>query len=326
MRTLDALILEQAPAADTVIIDDDPQGSLIDEHLSAERLISISGDYAQAQRALEKGAEIAGEQRLDSWLRGLGSAVVIGQMPKSLGRLDYVARAVASAGFDDVTLVLGGNNKHLSRTMNEVLGNSFGTVSASRGKGKFRCLVASDPKPSSYTPREGEDLFGVGGVFSGAREDFGGQFLAQVVVDKQLGRVLDLGSGNGSVSKRVLESGAASECVATDSDADAVNSARLSLEEFGERATVSWDDAGSRLEAGFDTVLLNPPFHEGTTVDATLVRHLLDAAHRLLVPGGEVYVVHNSHLRYRPELERRFGAVDQVARNQKFTVLSGIRG
>jgi 16S rRNA (guanine1207-N2)-methyltransferase len=68
-------------------------------------------------------------------------------------------------------------------------------------------------------------------------------------------------------------------------------------------------------------VLLNPPFHDRAAVDPTLVRVLLDAAARVLKPGGLLWFVHNSHLRYRPEVERRVGAVRQQARDHRFTVL-----
>ena len=40
----------------------------------------------------------------------------------------------------------------------------------------------------------------------------------------------------------------------------------------------------------------------------------------LLAPGGELWCVWNSHLRYRPHLERLVGPTRQVARNPKFTV------
>ena len=89
---------------------------------------------------------------------------------------------------------------------------------------------------------------------------------------------------------------------------------------------VTWDVSLSRCEeASADLVLLNPPFHDGTVVDATLVQGLLDAAARVLRPGGQLWFVHNSHLRYRPEVEARFGAVRQRARDRRFTVLSAVR-
>lgn len=322
MRTLDALILDNAPTADTWIIVDDPTGSLLEA--ATGRVISLQSDFSQAQAARAAGAEVIGDVRYDERLSGSGTAVVVGQMPKSLERLDYVARAVAAAGFDEVTVVLGANNKHLSRGMNDVLARSFTDVRASRGRGKFRCLVASGPKPGEYEPVVRGGLVGVGGVFSGAKEDFGGQLLAEVIVDKcnQPQRVLDLGCGNGSVAKRVLEAWPQTQVVATDSDADAVVSARASLAGFGDRAEVTWDDAGAQLEPGFDVIALNPPFHEGTSVDATLIQDLLDGAARLLADGGELFVVHNSHLRYRDQVQQRFARVEEVARNKRYTVLS----
>ena len=145
-------------------------------------------------------------------------------------------------------------------------------------------------------------------MFSGAKPDRGGELLRSCLPANP-GRLLDFGCGNGSVSRGLGG-------VATDADADAVLSARaIGLE-------VTWDDAGSRFADGsFDTIALNPPFHDGNAVDATLVQRLLDASKRMLAPGGALYMVHNSHLRYRPEVQRRFDSVEQVARDNTFTVL-----
>ena len=304
MRTLDKLIVDEAliDATATTLICHDPSLDLTRTALDAGGpVVFLDSDYARSQQAAALGARIAGDVRLDEFL-------AVGEMPKSLARLDYLARSIAGAGFDDVRVVLGANNKHLSRGMNAVLAESFTDVAASRGRGKFRCLVASGPREVTYTPVRSDGLVAVGGVFSGAKPDRGGELLRSCLPEVP-GRLLDLGCGNGSVTRGL-------EAQATDSDADAVLSARA----IGLDAT--WDDAGSQLsDASFDTIALNPPFHDGTTVDATLVQHLLDAASRLLAPGGSLYLVHNSHLRYRGEVERRFAAVEQVARDKTFTVL-----
>ena len=298
----------------TVLICHDPTLDLTRAAVAAGALVVFcDSDYTRSQQARSLGAEVAGDVRLDEYLAGAsGSAVAVGEMPKSLARLDYLARSIAGAGFDDVRVVLGANNKHLARSMNAVLGESFTDVAASLGRGKFRCLVASGPREVAYEPLLGDGLVAVGGVFSGAKPDRGGELLRSCL-PAEPGRLLDLGCGNGSVTRGLGG-------VATDADADAVLSARA----IGLEAT--WDDAGSRLpDASFDTIALNPPFHDGTTVDATLVQHLLDASVRLLAPGGALYVVHNSHLRYRGEVERRFASVDQVARDTTFTVLRATR-
>ena len=315
MRTLDSLIWDEALAdgmPDTLLICHDPTLDLTRQAVQAgPRVLFLDPDYARSQAASAIGAEIAGDKRLDEFLAGAGegSVVGLGEMPKSLARLDYLARAIAGAGFDSARLVLGANNKHLSRGMNTVLADSFDEVRGSRGRGKFRCLVASGPRDVAYEPVSHGGLVAFGGVFSGAKPDRGGELLRSCLPEEP-GRLLDLGCGNGSVSRGIAG------VTATDSDADAVLSARA----IGLHTT--WDDAGSQLpDASFDTIALNPPFHEGTTIDATLVQHLLDAAKRLLAADGALYVVHNSHLRYRGEVERRFAEVEQVARDATFTVL-----
>ena len=53
-------------------------------------------------------------------------------------------------------------------------------------------------------------------------------------------------------------------------------------------------------------------------------RLFADAA-RVLRQGGELWCVWNSHLRYRPELEKLVGTTRQVARNAKFTVTASTR-
>ena len=298
----------------TVLICNDPTLDLTRAVVATGApVLFLDSDYARSQEASAMGAEIAGDVQLDEFLAGAtGSAVAVGEMPKSLARLDYLARSIAGAGFDDVRVVLGANNKHLARSMNAALGESFTDVAASLGRGKFRCLVASGPRKVAYEPLLGDGLVAVGGVFSGAKPDRGGELLRSCL-PAEPGRLLDLGCGNGSVTRGMGG-------VATDADADAVLSARA----IGLEAT--WDDAGSRLpDASSDTTALTPPFHDGTTVDATLVQHLLDASVRLLAPGGALYVVHNSHLRYRGEVERRFASVEQIARDTTFTVLRATR-
>ena len=72
--------------------------------------------------------------------------------------------------------------------------------------------------------------------------------------------------------------------------------------------------------ASGDLIALNPPFHTGAAVHERLALGLFADAARVLAPGGELWTVWNSHLRYRSALERLVGPTRQVARNAKFTV------
>lgn len=293
-------------------------------------------------------------------------------LPKSLEELRYFARALAGAGklaktevealaesaAQPLVFVAGGNNKHMARSQNEVLAEAFAQVQASRGRGKFRCLVGigaiADVQP--YQPRIGKlslpclerpaALYGVGGVFSGGKADHGGELLAQIAITDFLRllemslrsiqpqrvsqarrrefTLLDLGCGNGLVSRAFADVFPRAQIFDTDISADAITSTHLTMlfEILDGRVKISWDDAAHSIPDGeMDLVLLNPPFHHGTEIDPTLVQHLLDAAQRKLRANGLLYFVHNSHLRYRPELEARFSVVEELARNTKFTIL-----
>jgi len=52
---------------------------------------------------------------------------------------------------------------------------------------------------------------------------------------------------------------------------------------------------------------------------------LIEAAARVLAPGGELWTVYNSHLQYRPSLERLVGPTREAGRNPKFTVTASSR-
>ncbi|MCG7308722.1 class I SAM-dependent methyltransferase [Brachybacterium sp. ACRRE] len=208
-------------------------------------------------------------------------------------------------------------------------------------------------------------LRGVGGVFGGASADAGSLLLLEAldraVVAGEVPRAadaadvgdapdapgtadapgvagtdalaaVDLGCGNGLMTVYLRRAFPDARVLATDDDLDAVASTRATLEADADVAAgpgvrVLWESSLAAQAAGSaDLVLLNPPFHDGTAVDATLVHGLLDAVARVLRAGGELWFVHNSHLRYRSEVEHRVGPVRQRARDRRFTVLQATRG
>src|SRR5699024_2833717 len=149
----------------------------------------------------------------------------------------------------------------------------------------------------------------------GARADAGSMLLLERL-DRSVsagettaGSAIDLGCGNGLLTAYLAAALPEAQVLGSDDDAEAVASTRATLEASGltrDAVRVTWDHSLAREETGSaDLVLLNPPFHDGTVIDATLVQELLDAAARVLRPRGQLWFVHNSHLRYRPEVEAR---------------------
>lgn len=225
-----------------------------------------------------------------------------------------------------------------------------------------RLPVPSEP-PFPVTARhDGLVLVAHGGAFAGARLDIGTRVLLEVLglAGSQLSTdepertenahesadaadsccvvngeesspapvVVDLGCGTGALAASYALAHPESRVIATDRSAAAVASARATVLANGvaERVTVMHDDAGSELaDASADVVLLNPPFHLGSSVHTGAATRLFEAAARILRPGGELFTVYNSSLGYRAELTRLVGGTEQVHRTPKFTVTRSIR-
>jgi 16S rRNA (guanine1207-N2)-methyltransferase len=95
---------------------------------------------------------------------------------------------------------------------------------------------------------------------------------------------------------------------------------------LAERVRVLRDDAASAVpDASVDLVVCNPPFHLGAAVVTGAADRLFGAAARLLRPGGELWAVYNSALRYKPVLSRLVGPTRVADRTPKFTVTASTR-
>lgn len=306
------------------------------------RGVRVHQDLATGRRAL---ALNAADLALDGFTtRGLdadlltGARLVLLPLPKSLAELEEVADAVARWAAPDVVLVAGGRVKHMTLAQNDVLARSFGRVQAERAERKSRLVVASEPRdvperpPFPVAARHGDlALVAHGGAFAGAKLDIGTRVLLDVLAQDGVpasGTVVDLGCGTGALAVSYAVAHPEARVIATDRSAAAVASARATATANGvaDRVDVTHDDAASELpDASVDLVLLNPPFHLGTSVHTGAATRLFEAAARILRPGGELLTVFNSSLGYRAELTRLVGPTEQLRRTPKFTVTRSIR-
>lgn len=284
---------------------------------------------AEAYRSLDLGSELVA-----------GARVVLLQLPRSLDALDEIAGLVAQHADPEVVVVAGGREKHMSRTMNEVLARHLAEVRASRGRQKARVLHASGPldaeRPTVWPVRVRHEDLGLavcahGAAFAGARIDIGTRFLVDHLAGAvpEARRAVDLGCGTGVLASALAAARPGIEVVATDESAAAVVSARATVEANGlaDRVRVQRARGTAGIEdASVDLVLLNPPFHVGAAVYDGVAHELFGEAARVLRPGGELWCVWNSGLGYRPRLQARVGATRQVARNAKFTITASVRG
>ncbi|MBN9188105.1 methyltransferase [Microbacterium sp.] len=306
------------------------------------RGIRTHQDPLSGERALAANAERFGlsdahvSLGLDESLLS-GAQVVLLRLPRSLDALDEIAEAIARWARPDVRVFAGGMVKHMTTAMNDVLRRHFGRVDVTHARQKARVLIAADPaRPrASAWPRTridaetGLTIVAHAAAFAGPAVDIGTRFLVAHLDDARPGaeRAIDLGCGTGVLAVELARRRGIT-VLATDQSAAAVASARATAAANGaaELVEVVRDDAlGDEPDASADLIVLNPPFHIGATVHPGIALKLFADAGRVLAPGGELRAVWNSHLRYRPALERLVGPTREIARNPTFTVTASVR-
>lgn len=299
------------------------QDSIVAEHALAENAAAL-GLAAFSHHPL---AEV-----IDQDVR-----LVIARLPRSLDALDAIARAVAGTARPELALLAGGMVKHMSLGMNGVLRASFGRLDASLARRKARLLLAREPLevdaagPSrAFDSDLGLHVVAVPGAFAGASIDIGARALI-AALDRAPrlaagSTAIDLACGTGLIATVLARANPGARVIASDASTAAVASARLTVEANGVEVEVVRDDAlGAQPDASADRIALNPPFHVGAAVHTGIALRLFAESARVLRPGGELWCVWNSHLRYAPALERVVGPTRQIARTAKFTVTASRR-
>ncbi|MFM9378714.1 class I SAM-dependent methyltransferase [Gordonia sp. VNK21] len=359
----DRLILDEAAGLlggappGTVVVIDDVDGALTVGALRAgARTVRVHQDLITGERSLAERAGSAGDTALltspefTSLPLGRelldGARVVLLRLPRSLDRLAEVAQLIAAHSAPEVRVVAGGRIKHMSVTMNDVLREVFERVDVSHARQKSRVLTASGPHSERsrelltqwpHTRRHGDlgtgdaglTVAAHGGVFAGTGIDIGTRFLlAHLDQAPSVGHAVDLACGSGVIAAWLALRDKQIRVDACDRSAAAVRSARATAEAngVGDRVTVHRADGLEQFPDGSQAlILLNPPFHDDAAVTTHIARTLFDDAARALAPGGRLWCVWNSHLRYRSALERHVGPTAQIARNAKFTVTASTR-
>lgn len=237
------------PVSPATAVFGDPDGGLVlAAVLTGARSVAVAGDSAAAAAACREAvealpaplrdvvrfcgspgeavdvlAEVAAQDAAAEG--GTGGLRVIVDAPKQFAVLREYLRVVGRRAAE---VVVVGREKHMSRRMNGLLGETHAQVHVSPGLAKSRLLVASEPKkrvgdaasvsgsaapqvpaqataasPAEAVPEIRVSAFA--GTFGGASVDPGARLLVQAVADRCAGRtgegmrVLDLGCGNGWV-------------------------------------------------------------------------------------------------------------------------------
>lgn len=349
----DRLILDESAALRTaagpgeIVVIGDGYGALaLGAAFAGARDVRVHQDALSGERALAANAQALGlDDRVSSGALDAalvsGARVVLLRLPRALDALRDIAGLIAAHAASDVVVVAGGRLKHMTVAMNDVLRSAFDTLDVTHARQKSRVLIARDPRgggdPVPAAARiDGLEVRAFGGAFAGARLDIGTRALLAALDAAPAAPAggtpddpwIDLACGTGIIGAWLARRHPAAHVYASDPSAVAVASARATAAANGlaDRVMVARADGlEQRADASASFIALNPPFHSGAALTAGIAERLFADAGRVLRPGGELWCVWNSPLRYRPALDRLVGPTRQVARDAKFTVTVSTR-
>ncbi len=160
------------------------------------------------------------------------------------------------------------------------------------------------------------------GVFSYGRLDEGTRLLLEQLPKERLaGDILDFGCGAGVIAAWVMAAAAQPvRLTLLDNSALALEAARRTLAANGFEASLVGSNGLMNVQQPFDFLLSNPPFHTGVKTNYAVTEQFLRQVPEYLCPGGELWLVANSFLRYAPILLQSIGNCDQVFDNRRFSV------
>lgn len=166
------------------------------------------------------------------------------------------------------------------------------------------------------------------GVFGFDKIDEGSAFLIETLeaanihqaqADKAL---LDLGCGYGFLS--IAASGWPHiSLTATDNNAAAIMAITANANVLHKTWEIIEGDAGlSLINKGetFDTILCNPPFHQGFSISGELTQKFVRHTAKLLKKQGQAYFVTNSFIPVEKAASEHFAVIEQLSNNRQFKV------
>ncbi|WP_022909324.1 class I SAM-dependent methyltransferase [Aestuariimicrobium kwangyangense] len=330
------LLLDEVelPPQSSVLVVDEP---LLADQLSPDHQVSAFCDRGDLHACLP-----AGVARVEPGMP-VDASVALLRLPTSLDQWDEYVGWAWDCGVQQIAAV--GREKDLVHRLNDVLGRWFGEVHASRGRNKHRVLHASLPHSQPRVPaearwprralRDGLTIVAHGGTFGTTRLDAGTRLLLaqldEILVDaadrSRPLRVLDVGSGNGTIAAVLMRALPSCEVTAVDLSwagaAATRETLRANVAPGQPQPRVLWADGIEVLRESdpFDLIVSNPPFHQGVAKDSAFARDLLDEAPSHLAPGGAFWLVHNTHLPWLPLLRQRHPGAERLAQDRHFSVI-----
>jgi 16S rRNA (guanine1207-N2)-methyltransferase len=173
--------------------------------------------------------------------------------------------------------------------------------------------------------QHGTGLWTRPGLFSWDRVDMGTSLLLRHLPDGLTGSVADFGCGIGIIAHHLLSRNPGiTTLTALDADRRAVVATQRNLAMLDHNAavTVLWADMTATLSLPRqDCIVMNPPFHKDKIETIALGQAFLLQARSCLKPGGQLWLVSNTHLPYEIIMAEVFCEQTLIARENGFKII-----
>ena len=259
--------------------------------------------------------------------------LVLVKVPRTLALLEDQLVRLGPLLTTASTVIGAGMTRDVHRSTIEAFERAIGPTPTSRARKKARLLLAQvDPDvdapvplpPITWTSPDGIEVTSLPNVFSSGHLDAGTRLLLDhLPAPRPDATVVDLGCGNGVIAATMAARHPQIDVVCCDESYLAVAAARATVGRIAEHATFLVTDVLDGVaDRSVDLVLVNPPFHTGGARTSAVATHMFAEAQRVLRDGGELRVVANRHLDHHAALKRRFGSIEVVAADARFSVIA----
>ena len=211
-------------------------------------------------------------------------------------------------------------------TLNTKQHHRIGVSLRSSAEKAFPTGWGSDPTVSvtraMQTPQGSFTLATMPGVFSWEHVDDGTRLLLELIEVTPDASVLDIGCGNGIIG--IVAAQRAKQVVMIDDNLLAVRCAMESVQ-INQLANVHVlaGDVYGGMDATFDLIVSNPPFHQDFDVTLNVAQRIIRDAKRHLNPNGKLVIVANAFLSYEKLMAEYLSDVQVLAKNSRYMVIQG---
>lgn len=259
--------------------------------------------------------------------------LVIIAFPKSKAELNFTLEMIHHATTSQTNILIVGENKSgiksIGKITDKILINCR-KIDSARHCVIFSAKIIKDIKAfnidewfKNYTINISNielKIAALPGVFSQKGLDKGTKVLLENLPVINPGNILDFGCGAGVIACFVGIKQPNSILHLVDVNALALASSKKTLMLNNVKADVFASNSLSSIKRKYDTVLSNPPFHQGLATNYNATEDFLRGISKHLHKQANVIIVANSFLKYQPIMEDKIGKTSRLIAENGFTL------